>query len=163
MARPGISALLTLTLTAASVFAQSGVPPRTWVNKDTGHRVIRLTDEPGSSASTSTSMPTPRTTRPWSLPLRTAFTSWTWPPARPACSSPIRPALRTPGPEPDGTQSTPSSRAIRRICHARPLVYCTAVVRWVSRQPPGGTPINPTRRASSLRRNEDETFSEVVG
>ena len=24
--------------------------PRTWVDKDTGHRVYRLTDEPGSSA-----------------------------------------------------------------------------------------------------------------
>lgn len=29
---------------------QTGAPPRTWVDKDTGHRVIRLTDEPGSSA-----------------------------------------------------------------------------------------------------------------
>ena len=25
------------------------VPPRTWVDKDTGHRVWRMTDEPGSS------------------------------------------------------------------------------------------------------------------
>jgi oligogalacturonide lyase len=25
------------------------VPPKTWIDKDTGHRVIRLTDEPGSS------------------------------------------------------------------------------------------------------------------
>jgi oligogalacturonide lyase len=25
------------------------VPPKTWVDKDTGHRVWRLTDEPGSS------------------------------------------------------------------------------------------------------------------
>jgi oligogalacturonide lyase len=25
------------------------VPPKTWIDKDTGHRIIRLTDEPGSS------------------------------------------------------------------------------------------------------------------
>jgi len=30
--------------------APSKMPPRTWVDKDTGHRVIRLTDEPGSGA-----------------------------------------------------------------------------------------------------------------
>jgi oligogalacturonide lyase len=30
--------------------AQEKSPPRTWVDKDTGHRVYRLTDEPGSSA-----------------------------------------------------------------------------------------------------------------
>lgn len=29
--------------------ASSGPPPRTWVDKDTGHRVWRLTDEPSSS------------------------------------------------------------------------------------------------------------------
>jgi oligogalacturonide lyase len=29
--------------------ATGAVPPKTWIDKDTGHRVIRLTDEPGSS------------------------------------------------------------------------------------------------------------------
>ena len=44
---------LTLTaglLLAAQSIAQSPMPPKTWVDRDTGHRVIRLTDEPGSSA-----------------------------------------------------------------------------------------------------------------
>lgn len=31
-------------------FAQSAEPPRTWIDADTGHRVIRLTDEPGSAS-----------------------------------------------------------------------------------------------------------------
>jgi oligogalacturonide lyase len=30
--------------------AQDKTPPKTWVDKDTGHRVYRVTDEPGSSA-----------------------------------------------------------------------------------------------------------------
>lgn len=34
---------------AAVCLAQSDGPPKTWVDKDTGHRVTRLTDEPGSS------------------------------------------------------------------------------------------------------------------
>jgi len=44
-----------LTFTAVScmiapLMAQStATPPRSWVDKDTGHRVFRLTDEPGSS------------------------------------------------------------------------------------------------------------------
>jgi oligogalacturonide lyase len=42
------AALLALaTLTAA---AQTKTPPRTWVDRDTGHRVWRLTDEPNSGA-----------------------------------------------------------------------------------------------------------------
>ena len=42
------AAILALaTLTAA---AQTKTPPRTWVDKDTGHRVWRLTDEPNSGA-----------------------------------------------------------------------------------------------------------------
>jgi len=32
-----------------STSAAAGTPPTTWVDKDTGHRVIRLTEEPGSS------------------------------------------------------------------------------------------------------------------
>jgi oligogalacturonide lyase len=45
-----------LLVPAAAIFllsplvAQEKTPPRTWVDKDTGHRVYRLTDEPGSSA-----------------------------------------------------------------------------------------------------------------
>ena len=51
-------ALTAIVATSAVGFAQneplkpSGtgqVPPRTWVDKDTGHRVWRMTDEPGSS------------------------------------------------------------------------------------------------------------------
>jgi oligogalacturonide lyase len=36
---------------AAISFAQDGakIPPKTWVDKDTGHRVFRLTDEPSST------------------------------------------------------------------------------------------------------------------
>ena len=33
----------------AQVPAMEKTPPRTWVDKDTGHRVVRLSDEPGSS------------------------------------------------------------------------------------------------------------------
>jgi len=29
--------------------AMTKLPPKTWVDKDTGHRVIRLSDEPNSS------------------------------------------------------------------------------------------------------------------
>jgi oligogalacturonide lyase len=45
-----------LVLEAATLFlliplaAQNKTPPKTWVDKDTGHRVYRVTDEPGSSA-----------------------------------------------------------------------------------------------------------------
>ncbi len=34
---------------AAPLFAQTP-PPKTWVDPDTGHRVIRLTDEPDSAS-----------------------------------------------------------------------------------------------------------------
>src|SRR5437016_14290739 len=27
-----------------------GAPPKTWVDPDTGHRIVRLTDEPGSAS-----------------------------------------------------------------------------------------------------------------
>ncbi len=37
-----------LALTFASLFAQQ--PPKTWIDPDTGHRVVRLTDEPGSAS-----------------------------------------------------------------------------------------------------------------
>jgi oligogalacturonide lyase len=40
-----------LSYAAAQGPTQSGsTPPKTWVDKETGHRIIRLTDEPGSSA-----------------------------------------------------------------------------------------------------------------
>jgi len=47
-------ALTAIALVAAIVPSARAVdhdqaPPRTWVDKDTGHRVIRFTDEPGSS------------------------------------------------------------------------------------------------------------------
>jgi oligogalacturonide lyase len=49
--------LLALTLLPLSIVAQAPgnpstmnkTPPRTWVDKDTGHRLIRLTDEPNST------------------------------------------------------------------------------------------------------------------
>jgi oligogalacturonide lyase len=46
-----LCALALLAPLAGTVYAQqtSADLPRTWVDKDTGHRVIRLTDEPGSS------------------------------------------------------------------------------------------------------------------
>jgi oligogalacturonide lyase len=40
-----------LMLFAVSLFAQSGgEPPTTWIDPDTGHRVVRLTREPGSAS-----------------------------------------------------------------------------------------------------------------
>jgi len=39
---------LTAALAVRSLFAQTEVP-KTWVDPDTGHRVVRLTDEPGSA------------------------------------------------------------------------------------------------------------------
>jgi oligogalacturonide lyase len=48
-------ALATLIALAPVLYAQmlpsksGAIPPKTWIDKDTGHRVIRLTDEPGSS------------------------------------------------------------------------------------------------------------------
>src|SRR2546430_11507809 len=40
--------LLPLLLTVAR--AQQQEPPREWIDPDTGHRVIRLSDEPGSQS-----------------------------------------------------------------------------------------------------------------
>ena len=40
-----------LLLTALSpLFAQTGEPPAAWIDPDTGHRVVRLTSEPGSAS-----------------------------------------------------------------------------------------------------------------
>jgi oligogalacturonide lyase len=41
--------ILLMPLLCAGVFAQ-GEPPKSWTDPDTGHRVIRLTDEPGSAS-----------------------------------------------------------------------------------------------------------------
>ena len=42
--------LLLLLALPASLAAQTApTPPKTWIDKDTGHRVYRITDEPGSS------------------------------------------------------------------------------------------------------------------
>jgi oligogalacturonide lyase len=38
----------TLTVFTASALAQSAIPPETWVDKDTGHRVHRFSAEPNS-------------------------------------------------------------------------------------------------------------------
>ncbi len=43
-----VAKLLLLLALPAAATAQSA-PPKTWVDRDTGHRVIRVTDEPGSS------------------------------------------------------------------------------------------------------------------
>src|SRR5438094_7776750 len=38
-------------LGAVPAIAQNGAePPRTWIDPDTGHRIIRLTNEPGSAS-----------------------------------------------------------------------------------------------------------------
>src|SRR5665213_49940 len=51
---PHIFAALALILLPLSGIAQAKpgapIPPRTWVDKDTGHRVWRLSDEPNSGA-----------------------------------------------------------------------------------------------------------------
>jgi oligogalacturonide lyase len=49
MVRSTALATLAATLLAPLALAQQH-PPTSWVDKDTGHRVFRLTDEPGSSA-----------------------------------------------------------------------------------------------------------------
>lgn len=47
--RTGLAISTIGLLLAAHAIAQTQTPPKTWVDGDTGHRVIRLTDEPGSS------------------------------------------------------------------------------------------------------------------
>ena len=42
--------LVALHLLAIAAFAQPSAPPREWIDPDTGHRVIRLSDEPGSAS-----------------------------------------------------------------------------------------------------------------
>src|ERR1017187_5497449 len=42
----GLAAILTLP----AFLAQGAEPPKTWIDADTGHRVVRLTDEPNSAS-----------------------------------------------------------------------------------------------------------------
>jgi oligogalacturonide lyase len=44
-----LAAILLTTLAATALAQTPATPPTTWVDKDTGHRIIRLTPEPGSS------------------------------------------------------------------------------------------------------------------
>ena len=41
---------LVATIAAMAFSAQAAEPPKTWIDPDTGHRVVRLTDEPGSAS-----------------------------------------------------------------------------------------------------------------
>jgi len=45
-----INCLATITLLATGALAQQGEPPREWIDPDTGHRVVRLSNEPGSAS-----------------------------------------------------------------------------------------------------------------
>jgi oligogalacturonide lyase len=47
---PAILAILSQLLTVAAISAQGAEPPKTWIDPDTGHRVVRLTEEPGSAS-----------------------------------------------------------------------------------------------------------------
>ena len=42
--------LILITAVTFSLYSQSAEPPRSWVDPDTGHRVMRLTNEPGSAS-----------------------------------------------------------------------------------------------------------------
>ena len=44
--RIGLAAIFTLP----AFLAQGAEPPKTWIDPDTGHRVVRLTDEPNSAS-----------------------------------------------------------------------------------------------------------------
>jgi oligogalacturonide lyase len=45
-----IQSLSVILVLGVAVFAQQQQPPREWIDPDTGHRVIRLSDEPGSAS-----------------------------------------------------------------------------------------------------------------
>jgi oligogalacturonide lyase len=47
--KAALATSLLLTATAAAVAQAPATPPKTWVDKDTGHRIYRITDEPTSS------------------------------------------------------------------------------------------------------------------
>src|SRR6266487_6583918 len=42
--------LVVLHVFVVLAFAQKSAPPREWIDPDTGHRVVRLSDEPGSAS-----------------------------------------------------------------------------------------------------------------
>src|ERR1035441_45240 len=46
---PAILAIFSL-FAVVPFSAQGAEPPKTWIDPDTGHRVVRLTDEPGSAS-----------------------------------------------------------------------------------------------------------------
>jgi len=48
--RPHLLLLLSAVLLPAGLAAAADLPPKSWIDPDTGHRVIRLTDEPGSAS-----------------------------------------------------------------------------------------------------------------
>ena len=85
---PTLTAIAALSL-AASSFAQEplkpsesgAVPPKTWVDKDTGHRVWRVSDEPNSGAFYfNVNAYTPPTASRWSTTPPAASWSSTSPP-----------------------------------------------------------------------------------
>src|SRR6266487_3771030 len=45
-----VRTLIVLHVFAVAGFAQQSAPPREWIDPDTGHRVIRLSEEPGSAS-----------------------------------------------------------------------------------------------------------------
>ncbi|MBN9661087.1 MAG: oligogalacturonate lyase [Acidobacteria bacterium] len=47
---PRLLLFLLLAVCAAAQTPAAAEPPRTWIDKDTGHRVVRLTDEPDSAS-----------------------------------------------------------------------------------------------------------------
>ena len=42
--------LIGLLLTLAATVGAQQEPPKSWMDPDTGHRIVRLTDEPGSAS-----------------------------------------------------------------------------------------------------------------
>ena len=96
------------------------MPPRSWVDKDTGHRVWRLSDEANSGGFYfNINAYTPDSSK-WSTPRPTASTSSTWPPALPNSSSPTHRA--------DALDNRPhprcSSRHGRRPQNQQRLLHC---------------------------------------
>jgi len=60
--RSAVSSLALLTvLSPLAPLLRAQDPPKTWVDKDTSHRVWRLSDEPNSGGFYFTSTPTPPT------------------------------------------------------------------------------------------------------
>ena len=66
MARCLPAALMALLPLALLAQEPAREPPREWIDPDTGHRVIRLSEEPGSQSLSSTRTATRPTARRWS-------------------------------------------------------------------------------------------------